>query len=156
MNFEFDIEKVIRMFLPSFLRKKARIIFLTKLMSYFEAIHGEFLRFFKKTKMEMQWDGRKGLLERHLNLKFGQGIKIINQEFGNRPLFMADAPDEQNILSFDAPNYSNLRDGDTAAFVADAGFIVEVPLALSLDLNEVRAYVNMYLIGYVTYKIVEV
>lgn len=153
MRYDFDFERLIEDFLPPGHRTRLRVAWLASLCSWLAGLHGRFLAFFESSKNRMKWDGRKVLLERNLQLVFGPGIRIVNQKVGDRPVYMADCPSLENIRCGDAPFFSNFRAGDVAAFVSDVGFVIEVPRRLNADTDQMRAFVDIYLIGYVTYKI---
>lgn len=157
MNYAVDFKKIVTQTLPPHKRRPLRVLLLTKLLSFIQLVHNGFVTHANNVREEVSWNGQKILLERYLNIKYGAGITITNQDFSAQVIFLSDAPSESNILIGDCPDYLNpiIADSATGSLLT-SGFTVNVPAGLNADLNEIRAVVEFYLIGSSSFEVVEI
>ncbi len=157
MNYNIDFNRIIYFSLPSFKRRGNRLRWLSKLLSVFQLLHNDFVNHADTVKEEVSWNGQKSLLERRLNIAFGNGIVIVNQDFSNKVQIIYESQDERNPIIEESPNFNNpiIKESATG-FFQSVGFIVEVPASLSADLDLIRRTVDFYLIGSSSFEVVEV
>ena len=154
MELNFDAKKIITLFLPSNKRTNLRVRWLFAILKPLRDVHVLFLSYVAGVKEEMKWNGQLILLQRYLNLKYGSGIIIENQDFQQKGILGYPCPDERNVTGYDAENFNNpLCFGADEGFLSSVGFIVKVPSAIIFDHNEMRATIDFYQIGSSDYEI---
>jgi len=102
---------------------------------------------------EMIWNGQKMVLERFLQLKFGEGITICNRESSKKVLVAYPAPDTRNLITYPSPSIINpisIQGGEGDFF---NGFIIKVPIALKDKELQIRSEVVKRQIGPAPFKI---
>lgn len=126
-------------------RKPKRISWLYVLLYPIKLIHDEFVYMVSLFKDEMKWNAQRVLLQRALQLKFGAGIIVENQDASGWVTIGYVADNSINPVATVCPNLDNLIGfvAGTADF-AGVGFLVKVPSVIVFDLNAMRAFINLY------------
>ncbi len=146
MIYAFNFRKVITRELPRRKRLPKRIAWIYALCYPIKLMHDEFVALVESYKNEIKWRPQTITIQRALQLKFGEGIVIENQNAGNWVSIGYPAADSRNLIGLPTPQFNNpvgLVAG-TGSF-ASAGFIVKIPLSIVFDQNQLRATVNLYL-----------
>lgn len=145
MIYAFNFRTLITRQLSRRKRRPVRIAWLYVLLYPIKMLHDEFVALVNSYKSDMRWHGQRIRLQRGLQLKFGDGILVENQEVAGYVLIGYVADDSRNAVAFIADN-----DNNPVALVAGTGdfevvgFIVKVPAAIIFSENEMKAFINLY------------
>jgi hypothetical protein len=152
--YSFNFRTVLTRQLPRRKRTTKRIAWIYSLLYPAKLIHDEFVTLVQRYKDEMKWNAQRILLQRALILKFGVGIVVVNQNPSSWVLIGYAADDSRNPVAAITPEFSNVigQVAGTGTF-GTIGFIVEVPMAIVFDQNEMKAFINLY-VQQSTYSIV--
>lgn len=159
MNYNLNIDNLLRDALPSFLRGTKQLEWLQALIRPVKDLRATFLQFIADSNRELTWNGQTVALEDLLTQRFGDGITIMNQNLTAKPFFVYGPADARNPVVYQPRNTFNPIAGAAGAFDPDqVNFIVEVPADLVLvlspeDLEEMSALINKYKIYSKRFKI---
>ena len=157
MNWNVDFLKLTTLYLSSLKRRNIRVRWLYALLRAIRDIHAQFITYATGVQDEMKWNGQFIKLQRLLQLKFGAGIVIVNQDFTEKKTIAYPVADERNIISSAVADTSNQISTEAATgFITSVGFIVQVPVAITLDEEAMKALINYYQIGSSEYSIVRI
>jgi len=153
-------KKLVKLLLPTFLRRPVLVAFLQVCVKPVEEIHAEFLQAKKEWDYRLAHDGKVWSLEEVLNDKFDDDerrIYISDTVFqddiyvGNR-----DNRDQVYISSGDDDG-TTIHIGSAPQYYVQADFIVHVPAELLPDSDiALKNTVNLYKIAGKTYIIIEI
>jgi hypothetical protein len=152
-SFDIDWQKWISDNLNPRRRKPKRIALLKALAKRIIDIHSEFLTVHNANVEKLSWNGQRMLLQRYLQLKFGDGILIENSSSASLVAIEYEAPNLANAVTFVAPEFTNPIHGQGGDAMLGANFVVKVPVSIVFNENEMRAVINNYLINYKNYII---
>ncbi len=145
MIYNFNFRTLITRQLPRRKRKPVRIAWLYVLLYPINLLHDEFVALINGYKSDMRWNGQRLRLQRGLQLKFGPGILVENQEVAGYVLIGFVADDSRNPVANVSDNDNNpvgLIAG--TGYFEVVGFIVKVPAAIMFSENEMKAFINLY------------
>ena len=134
-------------------RTPKRIALLKALAKRIIDIHQEFIATHNENKEKLSWNGQRILLQRYLELKFGNGIIIENSGSAAGVQIEYEADNVSNPINFVAPEFTNPIAGVAGVGSPDANFTVKVPASVTFNENEMRAVINSYIINYKNYTI---
>ncbi len=157
MNYNLNINNLLRDALPSFLRGNRQLEWLQMLTKPVKALRDTFLAFIDKTNRELTWNGQTVAMEDLLNQRFGDGIEIKNENPKDKPFFIYGPADARNPTVYQTGNQLNPIAGAVGAFDPNRPiFTVKVPGTLLLspdDFEEMTALINKYKIYSKRFKI---
>ena len=157
MNFNFNTDKFSKDWWLIALRKPKVLAWSKVLLRPLEIIISEFNAFVTLKRDEYKYTGRVISLRNLLISKFGVGIVVEPQSSNGNPFILTDSGDGLNWQIGSSGNLLNPVVGDSgSAVLDDVDFLVKVPAALGVDLNEVRGLVNKYKVAGITFNIVEI
>lgn len=157
MNFNFNTDKFSKDWWLIALRKPKILAWSKVLLRPLEIIVSEFSAFVTLKRDEYKYTGRVISLRNLLISKFGAGIVVEPQSSNGNPFILTDSGDGLNWQLGNSGNLLNPVVGDSgSAVLDDVDFLVKVPAALGVDLNEVRGLVNKYKVAGITFNIVEI
>ncbi len=153
LSYDIDFQKWIKDNLHYQRRKPKRIALLMALAKRLRDIHAEFIATHEVNKETMKWTGQTIMLERLLNLKFGNGITIQNLDPTGTVQIEYEAANQNNPITYLSPEFANPVRGEAGEGLIGTGFLVNVPAAINFSQDEMKAVINKYLINYKTYVI---
>jgi hypothetical protein len=143
--YAFDFKKIIKRQLPIRKRKPKRIAWIYSFIYPAKVLHDEFVALIDGYKSEMKWNTQRILVERALQIKFGAGIVVENQASSSFVLIAYSVADSRNLVASIAPSFSNPVAGLVGlGSFSSAGFIVKVPSSIVFDMNQMKAFINLY------------
>ncbi len=145
MIYAFNFRTVITRQLARNKRWPIRIAWIYALCYPAKLIHDEFVAIIDSYKSEMKWNGQRIRLQRALQLRFGAGILVENQNANTWALIGYTSDDSRNPIGIPLAEFNNPVGyvAGTTTFTNN-GFIVKVPGVLGVDNNELQAVVNLY------------
>jgi len=161
-----DWKRLVKLLLPTFLRKPVLEAFLQACITPIETIHAEFLEVKKEWDYRLNHDGKVWSLEEVLNDKFDKvkrRITIVDTIFQD-DVYVGNRDNREQVYIALAPpvppeggEEETMHIGSAPQYYQQADFIVNVP-TLVLLMNEVsiRNTVDMYKIAGKTYIIIEI
>jgi hypothetical protein len=154
--FEINFKKLIQIIVPYFLFKEKLRDYLFAATKGLETVHGFFKTFRIKSIKDLQFTGQLVYLEHILNDDFDNGVRgiyIINvnvnqfnfvyRKIENKPVYLSRKSEGAT------PFYLSRR--AEYGFIVD--FIVNVPIAVVFDSNQMKALINKYKLAGKRYKI---
>lgn len=142
------------MYLPSLKRENIRVRWLYALLKGMRGVWDDFVAYATNVSDELKWNGQLIKLQRLLQIKFGDGILIVNQDFAEKKTIAYPVADERNVIAAVVADTTNpVSTVAATGFVTGVGFIVQVPVAIIFDEDEMRAVIDYYQIGTSDYVI---
>ncbi len=159
MNFDLNIYKLISDALPTFLRGLINTAWLQALAQPIKKLHEVFKSFVTEIDERLKWNGQTIFLQELLELRYGEGIVIKNQNLNARPFYVFGSADNRNPQVFEVGDKRNPVANVVNHFDPLAvDFIIEIPADILLEdheYDEMAALVKEYKLYSKRFKIIK-
>src|SRR5690349_21656679 len=138
-GYDINFERMIKLLLPSLLRKPVRVAWLKACFKSLHVIHDKFISFTNAKMDEVKYNGQTFVMEKLLQAKFGPGIYITNNVSSLDGLFIGDGNDVGSFVG-DGNDVSSYIDIQYSVVLFN--FTVNVPGAIVFVQSEMESYIK--------------
>lgn len=156
-KYSVDFNKLIAEILPPRKRKPVRIRFIYRLIAWFRQIHAEFITLQIELDYQSKINSNVIVFESYLVDTFGAGITItVNEITQNKSVVYStnDSRVGMNVIAHSQESGGSSIKSHSESLTL-VNFIVDVPVGLNADLDQMAALIDKYKTPGSTYQITE-